>query len=81
MQPSGAAGTTSWGVDELLEETIEFVRDRKISLRALPGFMPLLAINAPTVPIFPMVVGFAPFTPNAMTLGALRFEFLSINER
>ena len=81
MHPSGAAGTTSCGVEELLDDTIEFVRDRRISFSALPGFIPLLAIKAPTVPILPIVVGFAPFTPKAMTFGARRLVVLSISDR
>jgi hypothetical protein len=80
VQPSGAAGTTSCGVEELLDDTIELVSERKISLSAFPGLMPLLAMNAPTVPIFPIVVGLAPLTPNAITFGARRFEFLSISD-
>jgi hypothetical protein len=68
--PGGADGTISVGVDELLELTIVFVSDFKISFKAFPGSTPLLAINAAFVPTFPITAGLAPATPNEMMCGA-----------
>ena len=68
--PGGADGTTRVGTDELLEFTIVFVNDFKISFNAFPGSTPLFAMKAALVPIFPITAGLAPATPNEMMCGA-----------
>jgi hypothetical protein len=68
--PGGADGTTRVGTDELLEFTIVFVNDFRISFKAFPGSTPLFAIKAAFVPIFPITAGFAPATPKEMMWGA-----------